>query len=176
MKLEIWQLSFLVVPSLILVHLWVAPHTKVEESFNIQAVHDILTYGLPLKNAGAKIETFYDHVVFPGAVPRTFIGAMALAGFSNPLIRVLAVDAVVQQMTGPFHQLNMCLTDQYTVRGVLGMFCAASILFYTAGVRRAYGKRAATWLVALQASQFHITFYATRTLPNTFAYAMSMSS
>ena len=174
MRFEVWQLSFLIVPALILVHLWVAPYTKVEESFNIQAVHDFLAYGLPLRNAGAKIEAFYDHVIFPGAVPRTFIGAMALAGLSNPFIRVLDLDAAGQQMLGWYSQLKRCCADCIKVRGVLGMACAASTLFYTAGVRQAYGKAAAAWLFALQASQFHITFYATRTLPNTFAYAMSM--
>jgi alpha-1,6-mannosyltransferase len=59
------------------------------------------------------------------------------------------------------------------VRGVLGLLTAASVVFYAFGVRAAYGKVTALWFTAFQASQFHITFYASRTLPNTFAFVLS---
>lgn len=72
--------------SLIGVHLVASPYTKVEESFNIQATHDILTYGMPWKNANQTISTRYDHVDFPGSVPRTFVGALVLAGISGPFV------------------------------------------------------------------------------------------
>lgn len=100
MKPELWHCSFLVIPSLILLHLFVAPYTKVEESFNIQAAHDFLTFGLSYHNAAAKIQAFYDHVTFPGAVPRTFIGALALAGISNPFVQIFSLDMHDQQMLG----------------------------------------------------------------------------
>lgn len=50
-------------------------HTQVEESFNTQASHDLLLYGITPSGL-----VHYDHYQFPGVVPRTFIGAMALAG------------------------------------------------------------------------------------------------
>lgn len=77
----------LLIPLAILIHLLVAPYTKVEESFNIQAVHDILTHGIPgPSNADDFFTQHYDHVSFPGSVPRTFAGALVLSGLVRPLI------------------------------------------------------------------------------------------
>lgn len=67
-------------PALILIHLFAASYSKVEEAFNLEATHDILRYGIT-RDA---IEHRYDHVAFPGPVPRTFVGALVLAGLSKP--------------------------------------------------------------------------------------------
>lgn len=64
-------------------------------------------------------------------------------------------------------------TDAAVVRGILGLFNACAIISYASGVRRAYGKTAANWYTALQASQFHIIYYSSRTLPNMFAFGIS---
>lgn len=80
------------IPAVILLHLLVSPYTKVEESFHIQATHDILTYGIPsplylnLTAISEKFHSEYDHSSFPGAVPRTFIGALALASATWPVV------------------------------------------------------------------------------------------
>jgi alpha-1,6-mannosyltransferase len=76
----------LIIPLSILVHLIFAPYTKVEESFNIQAIHDITAYGIPIPQNSTFLAQHYDHVAFPGAVPRTFVGALFLALLSSPVL------------------------------------------------------------------------------------------
>ncbi|KIW65679.1 hypothetical protein PV04_07915 [Phialophora macrospora] len=159
-----WGASLFVVvvfPLFVAIHLYIAPYTKVEESFNIQAAHDILQYGVPLgHDAHLRIKTLYDHMTFPGAVPRTFIGAMTLAAIAKPIVwfRGIVGDGLSQQML---------------VRGILGLLNAAALVTYASAVRRAYGTSAAAWYGILQASQFHVWYYASRTLPNMFAFGLS---
>ena len=77
----------LLIPATILLYLVLAPYTKVEESFNIQATHDVVSYGIPWgEAAGDKLRKQYDHLTFTGSVPRTFVGPLVLAGGSWPLL------------------------------------------------------------------------------------------
>lgn len=92
------------IPAVILLHLICAPYTKVEESFNIQATHDILNYGVrdffsPNEPSRVQLKDHYDHLTFTGPVPRTFVGALALAGISWPFTKAIR-DAVSQQLIG----------------------------------------------------------------------------
>ena len=65
--------------------------------------------------------------------------------------------------------LLICLAP---VRGVLGLLNAASLMTYAIGVRKAFGATAGWWYLAMQASQFHVIYYASRTLPNMFAFGI----
>ena len=76
----------LLIPTFVLIHLFVSPYTKVEESFNIQATHDLLIHGIPGSNADQFLTANYDHVSFPGSVPRTFVGALILSGLSRRFV------------------------------------------------------------------------------------------
>lgn len=147
-----------ILPSVILLHLFVAPYTKVEESFNIQATHDILTYGCPprdFKNT-TTFQQQYDHFSFPGAVPRTSVGAHTLATVSGPIIAYLGQEYA-----------------QLVVRGILGLFNAFALYIYSSQLGKAFGRDVGRWYILLQASQFHVMFYASRTLPNMFAFGLS---
>ncbi|OJD20202.1 hypothetical protein ACJ73_08466 [Blastomyces percursus] len=154
-RLTDWLLLSLF-PVLILLHLCVSPYTKVEESFNIQAIHDILTYGIPSENVANRLRAQYDHFSFPGAVPRTFVGALVVAGIAKPILWI-----------------NSQLDRQLLVRGAVGCFNALALISYTRGVRRAFGRNVAVWYILFQASQFHVVYYASRTLPNMFAFGIT---
>ncbi|KAL2358110.1 Alg9-like mannosyltransferase family-domain-containing protein [Cryomyces antarcticus] len=147
----------LVVPVLVLLHLYWAPYTKVEESFNIQATHDILKHGIPTRHVEQTLAANYDHVDFPGSVPRTFVGAVVLAGLSTPWLAWLSSTEQVQML----------------VRGILGLFNAYALLSFRRAVDTAFGRVAGDWYILLQASQFHVIYYASRTLPNMFAFGLS---
>ncbi|KAF2013169.1 glycosyltransferase family 22 protein [Aaosphaeria arxii CBS 175.79] len=148
---------YLLIPASILIHVFVAPYTKVEESFNIQAIHDILIHGIPNENAEQFFTANYDHISFPGSVPRTFAGALILSGLSRPWIWLVRSP---QQL-------------QLLVRSVLGLLNAAALVYFGQGVQRAFGRSAAVWYALFQSSQFHIIYYASRTLPNMFAFVFS---
>jgi alpha-1,6-mannosyltransferase len=114
-----------------------------------------LVYHTPIHDVGPRLRAAYDHFEFPGAVPRTFIGAVVLAGVSRPVV----------SLVGWQH-------GQFVVRAVLGLFNAAALLRYRDGVDRAFGSPAGRWFVLLLASQFHVVYYASRTLPNMFAFGL----
>ncbi|KAL8783366.1 MAG: hypothetical protein Q9213_004685 [Squamulea squamosa] len=148
------------IPTLILFHLVCAPYTKVEESFNIQATHDILTYGVrdfifPARSGKLQLEDHYDHLTFTGPVPRTFVGALLLAGVSWPFTKI-------------FRGVN----PQIIVRAILGLWNALCLLYYRNSVESAFGRPTANWFILFQASVFHIMYYASRTLPNFFAFGL----
>jgi alpha-1,6-mannosyltransferase len=83
----------------ILIHLLYAPYTKVEESFNIQAIHDILNHGIPFRDVSKRLAEDYDHMTFAGVVPRTFVGALVVSGLAKPFVP-FAVDREQLQILG----------------------------------------------------------------------------
>ncbi|KAG6116301.1 hypothetical protein E4U14_000304 [Claviceps sp. LM454 group G7] len=142
-----------------LLHILLSPYTKVEESFNLQATHDILTYGTPTSSIHERFLQTYDHLSFPGVVPRTFIGAVLLAGLSQPIVALLGFSHA-----------------QLIVRAVLAVFNASCLVVFKEAVRRAFGRPAARWWTVLLVSQFHVVYYLGRTLPNMFAFGLTTIS
>uniref|UniRef100_L2G410 Mannosyltransferase n=1 Tax=Colletotrichum fructicola (strain Nara gc5) TaxID=1213859 RepID=L2G410_COLFN len=144
------------IPSLITIHLLLSPDTKVEESFNIQATHDVLVYGTPTSDIASRFRASYDHFDFPGAVPRTFVGPVLLAGIGGPIVSLF----------GFAHA-------QLVVRLLLGLANAAALILFARSLGKGLGVDVQRWWILLLASQFHVIFYASRTLPNMFAFALS---
>lgn len=85
-------------PATMFVHLLMAPYTKVEESFNIQAIHDVTNIGMPVPFTGVEeVLAQYDHVEFPGVVPRSFAGAGLIGGITSMVLGFVQ-DGLLQQI------------------------------------------------------------------------------
>ncbi|XP_043717456.1 dol-P-Man:Man(7)GlcNAc(2)-PP-Dol alpha-1,6-mannosyltransferase isoform X2 [Telopea speciosissima] len=133
-------------------YVFMAPYTKVEESFNVQAMHDILYHRHHLEK--------YDHLEFPGVVPRTFIGAFLVAILSSPVILLIRLLDLPK------------LYSLFVVRLVLGCIVLSTLRFFRIEVRRKFGHQVEAFFVLLTAFQFHMLFYCTRPLPNILALAL----
>ncbi|KAG8808272.1 dolichyl-P-Man:Man(7)GlcNAc(2)-PP-dolichol alpha-1,6-mannosyltransferase [Serendipita sp. 401] len=173
-------------------HVLISPYTKVEESFNLHATHDVFFYGVakaslkkvrllstigqtPLRTATDIHISKYDHFVFPGVVPRTFVGSVLLAWttkvLSAPLIWLGLLNSKfdIQIMRMDSFYLLRYPYNLSTVRLIL----ASANTFAFSRVRRAishrFGYATGTMFGLITCTQFHLPFWMGRTLPNMFA-------
>ncbi|KAI0309435.1 GPI mannosyltransferase, partial [Amylostereum chailletii] len=136
-------------------HVLLAPYTKVEEeSFNLHATHDVLMYGV-LPDALPN----YDHFTFSGAVPRSFVGSLALAALSTPVLHLATT----------FAYISSKLDVQIILRLVLATINALALCLIRRAVSRRYGRPTGLLFTLLTCTQFHLPFWMGRTLPNMFA-------
>lgn len=131
------------------VHLLYCPFTKVEESFNLQAMHDVLYHGLNL--------TKYDHHEFPGVVSRSFLGPLIVSGIASPLVAGIN-----------YLKLNKFFA-QYIVRATLGLLVIATLKLYRHALQKIFGLQFTQWFVAITVTQYHFMYYLSRPLPNIMA-------
>jgi len=118
----------------------------------MQAMHDILHHGLNL--------SAYDHHSFPGTVPRTFLGAMITALVASPF------SFFFQSVGAPK------IMSQFAVRAALGLISVAGVSSFRWQLGKKHGAAASVAYGFVTMIQFHLVFYATRALPNTFALAL----
>uniref|UniRef100_A0A2P2JMG8 Mannosyltransferase n=2 Tax=Rhizophora mucronata TaxID=61149 RepID=A0A2P2JMG8_RHIMU len=152
-----WRLSQLhrhygydaVLGSIAAFYVFSVPYTKVEESFNVQAMHDILYHQHHLDN--------YDHLEFPGVVPRTFIGAFLVSALASPIV-----------LTTRLLQLPK-IYGLIAVRLTLGCIILSTLRFFRSQVKDKFGHQVEAFFAILTAVQFHLLFYCTRPLPNILA-------
>ncbi|KAF9157182.1 dolichyl-P-Man:Man(7)GlcNAc(2)-PP-dolichol alpha-1,6-mannosyltransferase [Actinomortierella ambigua] len=155
-------------------HILVAPYTKVEESFNLQATHDLLQQASRLTSPWSSlldrsvVTRSFDHLEFPGVVPRTFVGPLMLATASWPFLKL--ADLVSPVAAGV--AMTKGLRAQIIVRLVLGAYTCFCWRVLRKAVQRQFGMRAAQLFVFVSTCQFHWLFYAGRTLPNVFALGL----
>ena len=136
-----------------LLALVLCPHSKVEESFNLQATHDLFYYGIATNDN-------YDHLRYPGVVPRTFTGPILLSTACN--IVGLIVSPVTTLSEHP-------LVVQFLARLVLLMANWHAWFRVARALDKRHDKWIGSYLLLITACQFHLPFYASRMLPNTFA-------
>lgn len=76
-------------------------------------------------------------------------------------------------MSKPIVLLFGSRNAQVIVRAVLGSFNAGCLIYYKKGLGRAFGEDVGRWWVVLLVSGFHVNYYASRLLPNMFAFGLS---
>ncbi|GAA5905930.1 hypothetical protein JCM6882_009073 [Rhodosporidiobolus microsporus] len=139
-------------------HPLLTPGTKVEESFTLHAVRDALLFGYK----GAEGVGRWDHAEFAGAVPRSFIPPFALAAVSKPVL------AQALQLG----LLRDGVDAQVAIRLTLAFLSALSLIFLSRRVAASYGAKVAKYFLLLQATSFHVPFWAGRTVPNMLAFPL----
>ena len=162
------------------------PHSKVEESFNLQATHDLYYYGLKpalksLSSTGCGSEQSkecaslpYDHLQYPGVVPRTFAGPLILSLISR-LMSVL-LRPILDLETRPL--LLQCLNRLWLLlfnlhaHYRLAKSLNSNITWNRYIMKGSQSFALSGYFLIITAAQFHIPFYASRMLPNTFALVL----
>ncbi|KAG2381125.1 hypothetical protein LR48_Vigan11g163500 [Vigna angularis] len=142
----------LLLASIAALYVLTVPYTKVEESFNVQAMHDILYHRTNLDN--------YDHLEFPGVVPRTFLGALLVSIIAAPFVLTASLMHLPK-----FYALVI-------VRMALGCIILYTLRFFRRQIRNKFGHQVEAFFVILTAIQFHFLFYCTRPLPNILALGL----
>ncbi|OEU10286.1 dolichyl-phosphate-mannose-protein mannosyltransferase [Fragilariopsis cylindrus CCMP1102] len=160
------------------------PHSKVEESFQLQATHDLYYHGISpalqrhtLSGWEMKMIQLFHMTIY--IVPRTFAGPIILSFLSRfillPCILLnIEVDPNFVQFLARF--CLMLFNVFGWVRLALVVDRIPGILSSSSTSSSPFNITTGSWLLLITASQFHIPFYSSRMLPNTFALSIVLQS
>jgi alpha-1,6-mannosyltransferase len=149
----------------VVAYIIIVPYTKVEESFNTQASYDLIHSSSIVSTTPQKLSSF-DHFEFPGVVPRTFLGPSLLATIAAPIYALLSRIFPAGILDFQIGEIGLIVT-----RVVLGFFAVFAQAFFRRCIRENFddGKRVSNMYALVTMCQFHLLFYASRPLPNSFA-------
>ncbi|XP_044730139.1 dol-P-Man:Man(7)GlcNAc(2)-PP-Dol alpha-1,6-mannosyltransferase [Chrysoperla carnea] len=137
-----FQITFIIA----LIHVIYCPFTKVEESFNLQAIHDLLYL--------RENFTQYDHHEFPGVVPRSFIGPLFISFLCGPIVWGIELLDLSK------------FWSQYIVRLTLACCVLASLYIFLRTLKNIFGQKWVNWFLTITVTQYHFMYYLSRPLPN----------
>lgn len=120
----------------------------------LQATHDILFHSFNITN--------YDHLQFPGVVPRTFIGPLILSATISPIVTLIEWFEVQK------------FWAQYLVRFAMAAFVVISWHQLRRTIIQKLGMPVGVWFTVVTITQFHFLFYMSRLLPNILALPLSL--
>lgn len=121
----------------------------------MQAVHDLLTFRADISK--------FDHLQFPGVVPRTFVGPLALAAIVSPFSFAASICPEFLR-TLMYPEPGLLLT-----RLALGIACVWSLSVLREAIAARFTRSTSIFFSVILMSQFHLLYYASRALPNIFA-------
>jgi alpha-1,6-mannosyltransferase len=120
----------------------------------------------------------YDHLQFPGVVPRTFIGPLAVSITISPVVTLfeyLGINKFWSQYLGKSASTRMQVYNymkfflMLSVRLTLAAFVVYAFQNLRRTISQKFGFPVTLWYTLITMSQFHFIFYMSRSLPNIFA-------
>ncbi|XP_064606670.1 dol-P-Man:Man(7)GlcNAc(2)-PP-Dol alpha-1,6-mannosyltransferase-like isoform X2 [Liolophura sinensis] len=104
--------------------------------------------------------TKYDHLEFPGVVPRSFLGPFVISTVSAPLVWTARLFGASK------------FFSQIVVRACLGFYVLMGFRAFCTAIQSNFGRSVKRWMLLLTVTQFHLLFYMTRPLPNVMALGL----
>ncbi|KAG5538759.1 hypothetical protein RHGRI_019344 [Rhododendron griersonianum] len=152
-------------------YVFMVPYTKVEESFNVQAMHDVLYHRHHLEDVSSVVWFFDCYPLLSVALYLKFelifrqevehrLCAILVSILASPVVSVMSLLHLPK------------IYSLFAVRLVLGCIILWTIRYFRIQIRKKFGEQVEAFFVILTGIQFHVLFYCTRPLPNIMALGL----